>query len=67
MAGLEPSISAECGDRTQVIDPNYGTLADSEHRPRYLQSKLKNWKAFNKAMLGDTLNEDIAWIIRSER
>lgn len=42
-----------------------GTLADIAHRRHYVASKPKNWKAFNAGMHLDTLNCDVAWIIRS--
>lgn len=39
-----------------------GTLLDIEHRRHYVQSKPKNWPAFERGMIHDTLNVDIAFI-----
>lgn len=49
--------------RTIIVDID-GTLADIAHRRHYVASKPKNWKAFNAAMPGDILNEDIADLVR---
>ena len=36
-----------------------GTLANIEHRRHYVQSKPKNWHAFNEAMVHDTVYEPV--------
>lgn len=49
--------------KTIIVDID-GTLANIAHRRHYVASKPKNWKAFNAAMHLDTLNEDVAWLVR---
>ena len=39
-----------------------GTLANIEHRRRFVASKPKNWPAFNRAIPQDTPHEDIVWL-----
>lgn len=34
-----------------------GTLCDVDHRVHHVQSKKKNWKAFNELMVHDKLND----------
>lgn len=49
--------------RTVIVDID-GTLANIQHRRHYVASKPKNWKAFNAGMIHDTLNEDVADLVR---
>lgn len=42
-----------------------GTLADIAHRRHWVQSKPKNWPAFNATMHLDTVHDDIAWLARN--
>lgn len=44
--------------RTVIFDID-GTLADIAHRRHFVQSKPKNWPAFNRAMKNDIPNSDI--------
>lgn len=36
-----------------------GTLANTDHRKKYVATKPKNWAAWNAAMADDTVHEDI--------
>jgi hypothetical protein len=49
--------------KTVIVDID-GTLANIAHRRHFVASKPKNWKAFNASMHLDTLNEDIADLVR---
>lgn len=42
-----------------------GTIANCDHRVHWVQSKPKNWPAFNRAMKNDTPNIDIIWMLRT--
>jgi hydroxymethylpyrimidine pyrophosphatase-like HAD family hydrolase len=42
-----------------------GTLANIEHRRAYVQTKPKNWPAFNRAMVHDTAYDDIIWLAQN--
>lgn len=44
-----------------------GTLANIDHRTHWIRTKPKNWKAFFAAMDRDTVNEDIAWMLKNFR
>lgn len=48
--------------KTIVCDID-GTVANIEHRRRYVATKPKNWKAFNAGMAQDTVYADIQWMI----
>jgi predicted secreted acid phosphatase len=39
-----------------------GTLANITHRRAYVQLRPKNWPAFNRAMVKDTIYPDILWM-----
>jgi len=39
-----------------------GTLANINHRRAFVQSRPKNWPAFNRGMVNDTVYEDILWL-----
>ena len=41
-----------------------GTLADVTHRRQYVASKPKNWAAWNAGMAGDSVHEDIRWMLK---
>lgn len=41
-----------------------GTLANIEHRRHWVTSKPKNWPAFNRAMVNDTPNHDIVFLLK---
>lgn len=49
---------------TAVIFDIDGTLANCEHRVRFVQSIPKNWPAFNKRMNKDTPYHDIIWLLK---
>lgn len=42
-----------------------GTLADCSHRQVYVQTKPKNWGAFNRTMHKDTPHMDIIWLAQN--
>lgn len=42
-----------------------GTLADISHRRHWVQTKPKNWAAFNATMHLDKVHDDIAWLARN--
>lgn len=42
-----------------------GTLANCDHRVRFVQSTPKNWPAFNKRMNKDTPYSDIIWMLKA--
>ena len=42
-----------------------GTLANVEHRIKFVRAKPKNWPAFDRAMVHDTPNHDIIWVLKS--
>lgn len=42
-----------------------GTLSNCEHRVHWVRSNPKNWPAFNKGMIHDTVNEDIVWLLKT--
>jgi FMN phosphatase YigB (HAD superfamily) len=44
-----------------------GTLADVTHRRHWVANSPKNWAAWNAAMSGDPVNEDIRWILMKLR
>jgi len=41
-----------------------GTLANSLHRERYLETKPKNWSEYYKNALEDPIYEDIIWLVK---
>lgn len=49
-----------------VVDID-GTLADVEHRVHHVREEKKNWRAFNDAMIDDSLNGWCAKLIESMR
>lgn len=42
-----------------------GTLADSDHREHYLETKPKNWTAYYADALNDKPYEDIVWLVKT--
>jgi hypothetical protein len=42
-----------------------GTLADSDHREHYLETKPKNWTAYYADALKDKPYEDIVWLVKT--
>jgi phosphoglycolate phosphatase-like HAD superfamily hydrolase len=47
--------------RAVIFDVD-GTLANIEHRRHWVQSKPKNWPAFNAAMKKDGIHQDVAYV-----
>lgn len=52
-------------DKKIVVFDIDGTLADIEHRRGYVQTKPKNWPAFNAAMVHDAAHGDIVWLFKT--
>jgi FMN phosphatase YigB (HAD superfamily) len=42
-----------------------GTLANIEHRRAFVQTRPKNWPAFNRGMVRDTAYIDVCWLFRT--
>ena len=42
-----------------------GTLADNSHRQHWVQTKPKNWPAFNAALEDDLPYHDIIWLVKT--
>jgi FMN phosphatase YigB (HAD superfamily) len=53
------------GMKKVIIFDIDGTLANIEHRRAFVQTKPKNWPAFNRAMVNDTPYIDICWLFRT--
>ena len=42
-----------------------GTIADINHRRHHVMNDKKDWQAFNDAMIDDTPNHDVVWVLQS--
>ena len=58
------SVTPEVTVKTIIVDID-GTLANITHRRKYVENKPKDWKNFFERANFDTLNEDIATVVRS--
>lgn len=51
-------------NRKVIVFDIDGTVANIEHRRHFVQSKPRNWPAFNKAMVNDKPYPDIVWLVQ---
>jgi len=42
-----------------------GTLANIEHRRHWIRHNPKNWPAFNRGMVHDTVYDDMVWLLKT--